>query len=220
MVKIKDNEFIKLDFDLYANDKLVQTTEEKKGKEAGLNIEKYGPQTIIVGKGFVLKALDEDIVKNTQIGETGILELKPKEAYGMKNKKLIKVLPKSAFDEHKMRPVVGVVYDFNGTYGTVKSIVGGRVMVDFNNPLSGKNIRIEYKVLSKVNDIDKKILNVFESILRIPNDMCNVKVKEKIVIIGVPEQIIMLKDHIIKSLNDFIGELKDYSVKIETFKKE
>ena len=47
-MKIEQNDFVELEFDLYANDKLVQTTNEKKGKEAGLDAKEYGPKTIIV----------------------------------------------------------------------------------------------------------------------------------------------------------------------------
>ena len=40
---LKKNDFVSVDFDIYANEKLVQTTSEKLGKVAGLNINSYGP---------------------------------------------------------------------------------------------------------------------------------------------------------------------------------
>ena len=211
MVEIKDNDFVKVDFDIYANNKLVNTTNEKKGKEENLQEQVYGPQTIIVGKAFILKALDEAIKKN----EKGILELSPEEAYGKRKKELIRTFPKSSFDEHKLRAVVGVTYDFNGMYGTVKSVVGGRVMVDFNNPLSGKDIKVDYKLIGKVEDITEKIKVVMEAILRIPSNMFEVSVKEKIVTLKVPKQLVDVKQMFEQSLTEVISELKDYTINME-----
>ncbi len=210
MTEIKENDFIKVEFDIYANDKLVQTTNEKKGKEIGLEKKKYGPETIIIGKAFVLKALDDAIIKKKE----DTLELTPEQAYGRRKKELIKTFPKSVFDEQKLRVIPGMVYDFNGTYGTVKSAVGGRVMVDFNNPLAGKNIKLEYKFVSKVEDIKEKIDLVMETILRLPKNMYEIKSKEKDIEINVPEQIVQMKDMLIKSYEEIIPEIKEWKVKI------
>lgn len=211
MVEIKDNDFVKVNFDIYANSKLVNSTNEKKGKEANLQEQVYGPQTIVIGKAFVLKALDEAVKKK----EKGTLELSPEEAYGKRQKELIKTFPKSSFDEHKLRAVVGVTYDFNGMFGTVKSVVGGRVMVDFNNPLSGKDIKLEYSVVEKVTNISEKIKVVMESVLRIPSNMFEVSANEKIVTLKVPKQLVDVKQMFEQSLNEMISDLKDYTLKIE-----
>ncbi len=213
-MKIENNDFVNVDFDIYANDKLVQTTNEKLGKEANFENAKYGPQTLIVGKGFILKAMDEDMKKNSE----NTLELKPEEAYGKRQKELIKTFPKSAFDEQKMRVVVGMTYDFNGMYGTVKSLVGGRVMVDFNNPLSGKEIKLTYKIVKKVDVITEKIKVVLGTILKLPNNMYEISKKEKEVTVKVPAQLFAMKDMLMKSFEEVISDIKDYSVKIEEMK--
>ena len=54
MMEIKKNDFIELEYDLYANGKLYQTTDAKKGKDEGLKAEKYEPQLMIVGHEFML----------------------------------------------------------------------------------------------------------------------------------------------------------------------
>ena len=210
-MEYKDNDFVKVNFDIYANSKLVQTTNEKKGKDAKLNIKEYGPQTIIVGKAFILKALDEAIKKT----QKGTLSLKPELAYGKRKKELIKTFPKSSFDEQKLRPVVGITYDFNGMYGTVKSIVGGRVMVDFNNPLSGKDIKIDYVVDKKVDDICDKLSVVLESILRIPKTAFKLSAKDKVVTLTAPEQITKMAEPLSKAFIEVVPEFKDYKLKTE-----
>ena len=218
-MEFKDGDFVEVEFDIYANNRLVQTTDEKKAKENNVNTNSFGPKTIILGKNFIIEAVDKDIIEKKS-KDAQVLELECEKAYGRRRKDLIKVLPKSAFDEHQQRPVVGMTYDFNGTYGIIKSIVGGRIMVDFNNPLSGKDIKIEYKVVSKVEDIAKKVSEVLKSLLQIPDDMFKVESKEKEVTLKLPEQLVPMGDMITQSLGEFIADIKDYSVKIENFKKE
>lgn len=218
-MELKKNDLIEIEYDLYANQRLYQTTDAKKGKEFNIKAEKFEPQLMFVGHEFMLKALDDDLLKGSNDKEK-ILELSVKEAYGPRRKDMIKVFPKSAFDEHKMRPVVGVVYDFNGMFGKVKSIIGGRIMVDFNNPLAGKEIKLVYKVKSKVDDIAKKVSFLLESVLKIPTNMFKVEVKEKDLILKIPEQLHMLKEQINKTIEEFVVEAKNYSLKIENFKKQ
>lgn len=207
----KENDFVSVDFDIYANGTLVQTTNEKKGKEANLQVKEYGPQTIILGKSFVVKALDDAIVKKNKDS----LNLKAEEAYGKRKKELIKTFPKSSFDEQKIRPVVGITYDFNGMYGTIKSVVGGRVMVDFNNPLSGKDIKIDYEVSKKVDDICEKLAVVLESVLRIPRNMFELSAKEKVVTLKAPAQITQMNEPLTKAFIEVVPEFKDYKLKTQ-----
>jgi len=218
-MEIKNNDFVKIEFDLYANDKLVQTTNEKKAKDAGLKIENKGPMTIIVGKRAIVKAVDEDML-NVKDNKTRTLELSPENAYGKRDNKNIKMLPKSAFTEHEMRAVPGMVYDFNGMFGTVKSVVGGRVMVDFNNVLAGKNIKVEYSIVEKIEDVKEKIIFIFENVLKLPQKLFRVDVEDKEVGITVPEELAKMQDVLKKSLEEFISDIKDYNLKIQNFKNK
>lgn len=217
-MELKTGDFVEIEFDLYANGSLVQTTDEKKGKEANLNIKEYKPQSIILGKSFILKALDDDIIKNKK--ESNTLNLKTEEAYGKRKKDLLKTLPKSAFEEHKTRPVPGVTYDFNGMYGTVKSVIGGRVLVDFNNPLSGKEIKITYNIMKKIEDVCEKVKIIMKTVLSLTPEMFKVDKKEKDLILQVPMQLNPLEKMLKQTIQDFIPETKDLNIKIENFKKK
>lgn len=203
MVEFKESDFVKVDFDLYANGKLVQTTSEKKGKEAGLQSEKFETATLILGKSFVLKALDEDILKGNT---SGTLELTAEQAYGKRDKTLLKTVQRKVFDEQKLRAVVGMVYDFNGMYGTVKSVSANRVLVDFNNPLSGKEIKVEYKDVKLVEDLKEKIEFSLENVLRLPKTYFDIKVDGKKVDISAPKEVVAIKDMITNALKDTLGE--------------
>ena len=207
----KKNDFVTVDFDIYANDKLVQTTSEKLGKVNGLKINSYGPQTIVIGKGMVLSALDSALMKNN----SGSLDLSVSEAYGSKKKELVKTFPKSAFDEQKLRPVVGMTYDFNGMYGAVRSIISNRVTVDFNNPLAGKKIKVDFSNAKLVEKVDEKMAFVLTNGLKVPRNMFAIKVDGKKINLKLPANMAKLSDKLQLAFEEMIGDFKDYSLKIE-----
>lgn len=214
----KENDFLKVEFDMYANNKLVQTTDKKKADEAKIELKVPGAQTIVLGKQFILKALDDDIITNNK--ESNILELTPEQAYGKREKDYIKTFPKSAFDEQKLRAIPGMAYDFNGNMGIVKTVVGARIMVDFNNPLAGRDIKLSYKIVGKIDDLKQKLDLVLEVILRLPKGNFEVSIKEKTIVMKGPAQLIALKNQLKQTFEEFAPEVKDYSLEIQSFKKE
>lgn len=220
---IKENDFVEIDFDFYINGKLSETTNKDLARKFGLikdENQEVGPKIIVVGKNFILKKFDEDILEKQDFKKNFSLNLEPKLAYGIRDKKLIKTISKSAFKEQNTNPVVGAVFDFNGSYGVIKSVVGGRVLVDFNHPYSGKDIRIDYTLNKVVLDICLKVECVFLEVLRIPKNMFNISLNDKKVKISIPEQLLQIKEQILKTLEDYILDFKDYSVEIEKFKKQ
>jgi FKBP-type peptidyl-prolyl cis-trans isomerase 2 len=207
----KKNDFVTVDFDIYANDKLVQTTSEKLGKVNGLKINSYGPQTIVIGKSMVLPALDAALMKKN----SGSLDLAVADAYGSKKKELVKTFPKSAFDEQKLRPVVGMTYDFNGMYGAVRSIISNRVTVDFNNPLAGKKIKLDFSNAKLVEKVEEKMAFVLTNGLKVPSNMFNIKVTGKNIVLKVPANMAKLADKLEAAFSEMISDFKDYTLKVE-----
>jgi FKBP-type peptidyl-prolyl cis-trans isomerase 2 len=209
---IKEKDFVNIDFDVYSNGKLSQSTSQKTAETAGLpKAKSYAPQLMVVGKGFFLKALDEDMLKSN-IGEKRSLELSVDEAFGKRQKDHIKTFPKKVFDEKKIRAVAGMVYDFNGMFGTVKSVVGGRVMVDFNNPYAGKELKIDYTITSLVTDIKVKLGFVFTTILKMPKTIVKISVSDKSVSISIPKELHAMSNQFTKTFEDYISDIKDYSI--------
>ena len=56
----------------------------------------------------------------------------------------------------------GLVIEMNGRQGRVQSVSGGRVRVDFNSPLAGKEIEYEVEVKEKITGDQKKAESLFE----------------------------------------------------------
>jgi len=68
--------------------------------------------------------------------------------------------PIRIFHEQKINPLPGYVFNFDGKIGKVVSVSGGRVLIDFNNPLSGKDVVYDVKILRKVDGLEEQIASM------------------------------------------------------------
>jgi FKBP-type peptidyl-prolyl cis-trans isomerase SlyD len=137
---------------------VFDTTDENVAKQAGLTggHARYGPQIICVGKGHVLRGIDTWLVgKDSGAGTT--LILKPEDAFGKKNAKLIQMVPTKRFIEQQVRPEPGMPVNIDGMYGIIKTVTGGRTVVDFNHPLANKDITYDLKINAIITDKAKQI---------------------------------------------------------------
>jgi len=138
--------------------KVFDSTIEEKAKEAGV-FEKntpYKPITVILGNKELLPALDEEIQK-MKAGEEKKISLKAEKAFGERKSDLIKVLPMKEFIARDVRPVPGLIIEMNEMRGKVQSVSGGRVRVDFNHELAGKEVEYEVKVEKIVTERKEKL---------------------------------------------------------------
>ena len=93
---IDEGDKVKVDYSLYVEDKLFQTTIIEDAKLSDLYDEKiiYKPFEFVIGSNSVLKKF-EDTIKKMKVGEEKTIELLPSEAYGeFDEKKVIKGLRK------------------------------------------------------------------------------------------------------------------------------
>ncbi len=211
MVDYKKGDFIRIDYDLWVSDRLIQTTNKELGEKNNLQGQVYSPKIIILGNNMILDKVDNLIIEG-KTKET--LDLTPKDAFGNKDKDKIKTFPTSTFEEHKIKPVVGIVYNFNGQFGTIKSVDKSRVLVDFNHLLAGKQIKINYAVCELVKEISTKITFILEYVLQLPKEYYAVKISDKVIEINLPKEIAQINEVVEKQLKSFISELKDYTFEI------
>jgi FKBP-type peptidyl-prolyl cis-trans isomerase 2 len=116
----------------------------------------YGPALIVIGSTMVIKGVMKELEK-MEVGEERSFEVAPSEGFGLRNPGLIKIVPMSKFIENKINPVPGVYFNIDGLQAKVQSVSGGRVRVDFNNPLAGKALTYNVKILRKIEDAKEKI---------------------------------------------------------------
>ena len=141
------------------------------------------PLVFSLGEGMFLKAVDDFLI-GKEIGKYEI-ELTPEKAFGERISKLVQVIPMKIFQSQQLRPYPGAVFNFDGRLARVLSVSGGRVTVDFNHPLAGKNVVYEINVLRKVEDLNEKIKAFMNFLFR--RDF-NFSIKENKIIIEVEKQ--------------------------------
>jgi FKBP-type peptidyl-prolyl cis-trans isomerase 2 len=153
-------------------------------KKANLNSEPK-PFIFCLGEGMFLNAVDEFLI-GKDLGKYS-LNLLPENAFGKRNSALIQVFPARVFKEHKVNPIPGTMFSFDGKLAKVISVSGGRIMVDFNNILAGKEINYKINVIRKVEDINEKVKALNEFLFRrnlkfeIKEDKLTLKVEKELV---------------------------------------
>ena len=154
--KFRKNDFVELKYTGKIKDtnEIFDTNIEEEAEKINLDI-KTKPLIICLGQNMILPSIDEFLI-NKKIGAY-TLELTPKQAFGARDSRLIKIMPLSVFSKHNITPEKGMVFTFDNMFGKTISKSGGRVIVDFNNPIAGKKIVYELKIKKKISDINEKI---------------------------------------------------------------
>ena len=113
------------------------------------------PFIFCLGEGMFIKGVDEFLI-GKEIGEHKI-SVSPEKGFGKRDPKLIRMVPLNEFKKSNLNPIPGSVFNFDGKIGKVLTVSSGRVIIDFNNPLAGKDVEYDVKVLRKVEDLNEKI---------------------------------------------------------------
>ncbi|MFH1400382.1 MAG: peptidylprolyl isomerase [Nanoarchaeota archaeon] len=126
----------------------------------------YGPASICVGKGQLLPGIDEQIIGKKKGKYT--FSIKDVDAFGKKDGKLLKLVPVSIFKKQKINPRVGMDVDIDGNYGVVRTVTGGRVVVDFNHPLASKDLTYDVEVVDFIDKPEEQV-KVFLDMIHLHN---------------------------------------------------
>ncbi len=190
---VKEGDFVRLDYTakIQETGDVFDTTNEEVAKEAGILVENktYGAIPIVVKGGHVLKGLDEAIV-GMEEGEEKKVEIAPEDGFGLRDPKLMQLIPMGEFRKQGMKPEVGMAINSDGTTGIIRSVSGGRVRVDFNHELAGKNLEYDIKVEKIIEDDVEKVKSMIELHYNAPNidsDKHDIQIKDGVVRIALDE---------------------------------
>ncbi|HZX44389.1 MAG TPA: peptidylprolyl isomerase [Candidatus Nanoarchaeia archaeon] len=223
---INKKDFIELEYTgkIKGTDEVFDTTSEKVAKDSGIYSKgaQFKPVTIIVGEGQLVKGLDNDIIGKEPNKEYD-LDLKPEDAYGSKNAKYIQLISTAKFLKQQIQPMPGLQVNIDGRVGTIKTVSGGRTLVDFNHPLAGKELSYMYKIIKVITDEKEKIASVLKANLDIDSTVTLEGKKAKIIIKEeLPEEIKAELEKKIKEIipMDSIAIEKEENLNNSTPKKE
>ncbi len=185
---INIHDFIEIDYTgKIAGGKIFDTTDAKVAQETGLQQKqiKYTPFQLCVGEEQILPGLDKELV-GKEVGKSYIISLNPEDAFGKRDVKKVQLVPIAAFQEHNMKPHPGMQVDFDGRIGTIMRVAGGRVMVNFNHPLAGREVEYEVKILRKITDPAEKISSYLGNIFRQVKNLGKIEVKDEEATVKLP----------------------------------
>ena len=150
---------------------LFDTTREEVAKKEGKFEEKkvYDEFPIIVGHGRILPGLDEAIL-TAQVGTPMDLTIPPDKGAGERDPKLIELRPLREFLKQEVHPVVGMEVSLGGRKGTITQVTGGRVRVDYNNPLAGKTLQYTFTIKAIADSPEEKLRAVIEMDYGLPEE--------------------------------------------------
>jgi len=153
--------FIEIEYTGKVKDgEVFDTTDEKVAKENNIFNEKgkYGPLIICIGEGHVIRGLDKELSDKKEGSYS--FEIKTEDAFGKRDAKLLQLIPTQKLKQNNIRPFPGLQLNVDGNIATIKTVSGGRCVVDFNHPLSGKDVIYEVKILKDITDDVKKVKSI------------------------------------------------------------
>lgn len=218
-MKIKRKDFVEIEYEgrLKEDNTIFDTTDEKTAKEKDIHSPNmiYGPLTLCVGEGHVVKGLDDALV-DKEAGAKFSVTIAAEDAFGKKDAKLLKIVNANVFRKQNINLMPGLQVTIDGQLAVIRTVTGGRVVVDFNHPLSGKDVVYDAKILRKVEDTKEKLTAYLRLTLGIKDFGCEYKDGKAEIEIPVPKEIAAELD---KKIIGVIPEIKEIVYK-EPKKKE
>jgi peptidylprolyl isomerase len=174
---------------------VFDTTSEETAKKERLYKEGeiYEPKLVVIGEGWVLKALDESLA-TMEVGKTAFVEIPPEKAFGERDPEKVKRISLKNLTAKGITPSLGMRLDYDGKMAVVRAIGAGRVLLDFNPPLAGKTLVYEVTIQKKLETVKEKIVAlIHRRIPAIEEDKFKFIAKVKTVNIEMPEEAFYLE---------------------------
>jgi FKBP-type peptidyl-prolyl cis-trans isomerase 2 len=224
---LQKGDFILIDYVAKVKEtgEIFDTTIEEVAKKERLYKEGeiYEPKLIVVGEGWVLKALDESFL-SMEVEKSATVEIPPEKAFGPRDPEKVRRVPLRQLTSKGITPTLGMRLEYDGKIAIVRAIGAGRVLLDFNPPLAGKTLVYEVTVKKKLETQEEKIAALIHR--RIPSvevDKFKFTVKGKTLSVEMPEDAFYLegiqvaKRGIALDIQKFFPEITTVKF-IETFK--
>ena len=159
-MSLQKGDFILINFTAKVKEtnEVFDTTVEETAKKEHLQKEGeiYEPRLIVIGEGWVLKALDDNLT-TMEPGKPAQVEIPPEKAFGQRDSEKVKRVPLKQLMAKGINPDIGMRIEYGGKNATIRSIGAGRVLLDFNPPLAGKTLMYDVAVNKKLESNEEKI---------------------------------------------------------------
>ena len=156
---LQKGDFILIDYvaKVKETNEVFDTTKEDVAKKEHLHKEGqiHEPELVVVGEGWVLKALDEALA-TMEVNKPSTVEISPEKGFGQRDPEKIKRVPIKQLYAKEINPVVGARIEYQGKNATIRSVGAGRVLLDFNAPLAGRTLIYDVTVTKKLDNMPRR----------------------------------------------------------------
>jgi len=196
-MSLQKGDFIIIDYAAKVKEtgEVFDTTNEEIAKKERLYKEGdvYEPKLVVIGEGWVLKALDEGLT-TIEVEKTASVEIPQDKAFGARDAEKVKRIPLKQLIAKGITPSIGMRVEYSGKMATIRALGAGRVLLDFNPPLAGKTLVYEVSVRKKLEADEEKIRAlIHRRTPAIEEDKFEFSVKAKAVNIEMPEEAFYLE---------------------------
>ncbi len=160
---MEQGDLVLIDYVGSQDGEIFDLSNEERAKEEGLYSEEmdYSPVPVLIGEGYVIEGLEE-VLEDMEVGEEREVEIPAEKAYGKREAGNIETYPEKEFKKQDVNVRPGDRVMVGNRQGRVLSNSSGRVRVDFNHPLSGKDLEYEVELLEKVEGDEEKAEKIFD----------------------------------------------------------
>ncbi|MCF7910629.1 FKBP-type peptidyl-prolyl cis-trans isomerase [Candidatus Pacearchaeota archaeon] len=217
---LQKNDFIEIEFTARVKDTAevfdtnIKEDLEKSNSKSSVQAK---PFVFPLGYDFFLKGVEDFLLNKSdeKFPSEYNLDLSPENAFGKRDSSLIRRIPTKIFREQKINPVPGVIFNFDGKMAKVLAVSGGRVIVDFNHPIAGKDVSYKIKVIRKISELDEKIHALMDFFYRKEFDFeISDKEKNKKLIIKLKQEEKQYKQFL-ELFKDKFKEILDLDLEVE-----
>ncbi|MFB6203750.1 MAG: peptidylprolyl isomerase [Candidatus Nanohaloarchaea archaeon] len=160
---MKEGDIVLVDYVGRADGEIFDLTMEDVAEEENFNAgrQNFEPIPVLVGEGYVIPGFEEK-VKEMEVGDEEEFDIPSEKAYGSRDSDNIETYPEKEFDRQDVNVNVGDELMIGRRKGRVISKGSGRVRIDFNHPLAGKDLHYRAKINEKVEDDEEKARYIFK----------------------------------------------------------
>jgi len=148
----------------------------------------YEPKLVVIGEGWVLKALD-DSLPNLEPSKAAPVEIPPDKAFGNRDPEKVRLIPLRRLTAKGITPQLGKRLEYEGKLAVVRTMGAGRVQLDFNPPLAGKTLVYEVTAQKRLETKEEKLdALIHRRIPQVEAAKFTKKMKKVAIEIEVPEE--------------------------------
>lgn len=155
---MEEGTVVRFDYVLSFDGEVREASTEEAAKKHGIFVEgrNYEPLTFVVGGRQIIPGLEKHVVEH-KAGDSFTCEIPAAEAYGERDAAKVQTIPMAQFKKQGVAPQVGQVINWNQQRVVVTHVGGGRVRVDGNHDLAGKDLQYEVTVTEVLSDDKDKL---------------------------------------------------------------